>query len=216
MKFLSYDSKFGQLLIKGCYACCLNLLWLICCLPVFTAGASTTALWYVCLKCAHDEDTNIFTMFFHSFKQNFKQATVLWLILLPLGILLGGDIWVLWHLHNATTGTLAVLCTLGLALVAAATVCYVIVLIYVFPLVASVTNTNLAMLKNAFLIGTRYLFSSILVFGVHFIMLVLVVRVFTPLIVLGEGLCVMVCAHFLYRIIDACSYDPNKPQEESE
>ena len=36
MKFLSYDSKFGQLLLKLCYGCCLNILWFVCCLPIFT------------------------------------------------------------------------------------------------------------------------------------------------------------------------------------
>ena len=33
MKFLSYDSKFGQMLIKLCYGCCLNIVWFVCCLP---------------------------------------------------------------------------------------------------------------------------------------------------------------------------------------
>lgn len=212
MKFLSYDSKFGQLLIKCCYACWLSLLWLVCCLPVFTAGAATTALYYVCLKCAHGEETSVTSMFFRSFKQNFKQATVLWLILLPAGVLLGVDIWVLLHLRRALSGTAAILATLGLALVIAACVLYVIVLIYVFPLVASVSNTNWAMLKNSFLIGTHYLFCTILVFAVHFAMFFAVVRVFTPLLLFGEGLCAMISAHFLYKVIDVCSYDPDKSQ----
>ena len=106
MKFLSYDSKFGQLLLKFCYSCWLNILWLVCCLPVFTAGAATTALWYVCLKCARGEETSVTSMFFRAFKENFKQATVLWLIMLPVGILLGVDAWVLYHLFRSFTGTL--------------------------------------------------------------------------------------------------------------
>lgn len=208
MKFLSYDSKFGQLLIKLCYSCWLNLLWAVCCLPVFTVGAATTALYYVCLKCARDEETNVTVMFFRSFKQNFKQATVLWLILLPVGLLLGGDLWVLYHLFRSLTGAPAVLATLALALVVAATVAYAIILTYVFPLVASVSNTNRAMLKNSFFIGTHYLFCTILVFAVHFALFLAVVRIFTPLIIFGEGLCAMVSAHFLYKVIDACSYKP--------
>ena len=47
-------------------------------------------------------------------------------------------------------------------------VAYTIVLLFVFPLVASVSNTNWAMLKNSFFIGTHYLFCTILVFAVHF------------------------------------------------
>ena len=44
MKFLNYNSKFSQTMIKLCYACFLNLLWMICSLPIITIGASTTAL----------------------------------------------------------------------------------------------------------------------------------------------------------------------------
>ena len=44
MTFFSYESKFSQALIKLCYSCYLNLLWFLCSLPIFTIGASTTAL----------------------------------------------------------------------------------------------------------------------------------------------------------------------------
>ena len=50
MKFFSYESRFSQLLLKLCYSCYLNLLWLVCSLPIFTMGAATTALYYTCLK----------------------------------------------------------------------------------------------------------------------------------------------------------------------
>ena len=50
MKFLSYDSPFGQLMMKLCYSCCLNILWFLCCIPIVTIGASTTALYYTSLK----------------------------------------------------------------------------------------------------------------------------------------------------------------------
>jgi len=85
---------------------------------------------------------------------------------------------------------------------------YVIVLEYVFPLVASVSNTNAAMLKNAFLIGTHYLFATILVFAVHFAMFFVVVAWFTPLIIFGEGLCALVSAWLLNSILIACSGTP--------
>lgn len=49
MKFFSYDSPLSQLLLKLCYACYLNLLWFVCCIPIVTVGASTTALYYASL-----------------------------------------------------------------------------------------------------------------------------------------------------------------------
>lgn len=45
----------------------LNLLWLICCIPVFTAGAATTAVYYVTLKLVRDDDGSTIKSFFHSF-----------------------------------------------------------------------------------------------------------------------------------------------------
>ena len=212
MKFFSYESKFSQLLLKLCYACYLNLLWLICSLPVVTLGAATAALYYASLKVVRDEETNVAKMFFRSFRENFRQATVLWLILLGIGLVLGGDGYILYHLRQSSAGTMAVIWTLILALVIAASVFYVIVLLYTFPLVASVKNTNAAMLKNAFFIGTHYLFATILVFAVHFAMFFAVVAVFTPLIIFGEGLCAMISAWLLNSVLAACSYDPEEDE----
>ena len=208
MKFFSYESKFSQLLLKLCYACYLNLLWFVCSIPIFTIGASTTALYYSCLKVVRDEESHVAATFFRAFRQNFKQATVLWLILLAAGLFLVGDGYILYHLRLSSQGPAAVLWTLILAVVTAVSVIYVIVLTYVFPLVASVENTNTAMLKNAFLIGTHYLFATILVFAVHFAMFFVVVAWFTPLIIFGEGLCAMISAWLLNSILIASSGTP--------
>ena len=210
MKFFSYESKFSQLLLKLCYACYLNLLWFVCSIPIFTVGASTAALYYVSLKIVRGEDTYVGPMFFRAFRENFRQATVLWLILLAVGLFLGGDGYILYHLRQTAEGPIAVMWTLILAVVIAAVVMYVIVLLYTFPLVASVKNTNAAMLKNAFLIGTHYLFATILVFAVHFAMFFVVVAWFTPLIVFGEGLCALISAWLLNRVLLSVSYVPEE------
>lgn len=217
MKFFSYESPFSQLLLKFCYSCYLNLLWFICSIPIITLGASTTALYYVTLKIARgEEQTSLTRMFFRSFRENFRQSTVLWLILLAVGIFLAGDGYILYHLRATSVGAVAVMWTLILALVIAAAVLYTIVLFYVFPLVASVSNTNLAMLKNSFFIGVRYLFCTILIFAIHFAMFFVVVRFFTPLIVLGEGLCALGSSYLLSGVIQACSYDPNRKDDVGE
>jgi len=219
MKFFSYESKFSQILLKLCWSCYLNLLWFICSLPIVTIGASTTALYYASLKLVREEDSSLTRQFFRSFRENFKQATVLWLILLGVGLFLGADGYILYHLRLSAAGPLAVMWTLILAVVIAASVVYVIVLLYVFPLLASVCNTNRAMLKNAFLIGTHYLFATILIFAVHFAMFFVVVAWFTPLIVFGEGLCALISAWLLNSILIASSGTPEdrkaeEPKEE--
>ncbi len=195
-------------MLKFCGACYLNLLWILCSLPVFTIGASTTALYYVTLKMVQDEESNITAMFFRAFRENFRQATTLWLIMLGIGLLLAGDGYILYHLHHSAAGIPAVMWTLMLALIIVAAIAYVIVLMYLFPLVASVRNTNWAMLKNSFFIGIHYLFCSILVFAIHLAMFYVVVNLFTPAIIFGQGLCALLSSYLLINVIRACSYDP--------
>ena len=176
----------------GCY---LNLLWLVCSLPIVTIGAATTALYYVTLKIAENEEGDITQQFFRSFKANFKQATVLWLILLAVGIVLGTDIYVLRHLSAATTGVVAVLLTLCLALVIVACVAYAAVLCYVLD------NTNVAMLKNSLLISIRYLSCTICTLAIHAAMAFVIIAIFTPAFVLGEGVCALLSSYLLSPVL---------------
>ena len=60
----------------------LNLIVLVCCLPVFTAGAALTAMHYVLIKMVRDEDGYLIRSYLRSFKENFVQATGMWLIFL--------------------------------------------------------------------------------------------------------------------------------------
>ena len=211
MKFFSYDSPFSQILLKLAWSCYLNLLWLICSIPVFTIGASTAALYAVTLKIVREREGNLTGQFFRAFRENFRQATVLWLILLGVGMLLAGDGYILYHLFRTSQGAAAVFWTLVSALVIAASVAYAIILIYIFPLTASVVNTNLAMLKNSFLIGTHYLFCTILTAGIHFAMFYISVSIFTPILIFGEGLCALLSSYLLSGVIQACSVDPANP-----
>jgi heme/copper-type cytochrome/quinol oxidase subunit 3 len=70
------------------------------------------------------------------------------------------------------------------------------------------------MLKNAFLIATHYLFAAILVFAVHFAMFFVVVAWFTPMIILGEGLCAMISAWLLNNILIISSGTSDDAEEE--
>lgn len=213
MRFFSYDSSFSQALIKISYACWLNLLWMICSLPVFTVGAATTALYSVTLKIADDSEHNITAHFFRAFRSNFAQATRLWLILLLAGVLLGTDGYVVWHLRASSTGFPAVMWTLNLALIIAAAVVYTIILMYTFPLIARFENTDLAMIRNAFLVGVRYLFATIMIFVIHFAMFYAVVAVFTPLILFGEGLCALLSSTMLINVFRVISVPEDEVSE---
>ena len=62
----------------------LNVLTLICSIPLITAGPAFAAMHYVLLKIYRDEETGITKLFFKSFAQNFKQGAVIQLVFLVL------------------------------------------------------------------------------------------------------------------------------------
>ena len=89
----NYDNPVWRFIGKLWDVLVVNILWIICSIPVVTAGASTTAMYYVTLKLARDEDGYTIRSFFKSFKENFKQATAIWLIFLLTGMLLAFDLY---------------------------------------------------------------------------------------------------------------------------
>ncbi len=198
-RLFDIDGPVMGFLTKIVYSVYLNILWLLCCLPIVTAGASTTALYYVTLKMAKNEEGNVTRSFFRSFKENFRQATVIWLILLALGVILGLDGYVFYHMrfHNAVW-------TIGTAVFTVAVAAYLIVLMYIFPLLARFENTTRAMFRNAIMIGMRFLLCTALMAAIHFAMGVVIVRIFTPAVIFGEGLCALLCSYFLSNILALC------------
>ncbi|HHV10791.1 MAG TPA: YesL family protein [Clostridiales bacterium] len=92
MSFFSPDNAFFRLMTKVCQGAVLSLLWLLCSLPLFTAGAATAALSSVMLRLVRDEEGYLFQSFFKAFLTHFKQATAVWLLFVAALILIGGDI----------------------------------------------------------------------------------------------------------------------------
>lgn len=193
------DGPVLQFINKITYSVYLNILWFICCIPIVTAGASTTALFYVTLKIVKNEEGNITKAFFRSFRANLKQGTKIWLILLFLGAILCTDGYVLYHLRFENI--FWTLCTAVFFVAAAA---YAIVLMYIFPLLARFDNTVGAMFKNALFIGVRFLVCTAMMAAVYFMMVLVVIRVFTPAVIFGEGLCALLCSYLLSNILLLC------------
>ena len=91
-RLFNMDNKFFTVMGRVADLIMLNVVFLICCLPIVTIGASLTALHYVTLKMARNEESYIIRSFFKSFKQNFKQATVINLIMLAVAAILYMDL----------------------------------------------------------------------------------------------------------------------------
>ena len=83
--FFNMDSPIMRFLSRVCDLIILNLLTIVCCIPVFTAGASITALFSVTLKMVKGEESYIVRGFFKGFKENFKQSTIIWIIVAVIG-----------------------------------------------------------------------------------------------------------------------------------
>ena len=71
---------------------CLSILWFLCCLPVFTAGAATTALYETVYRYIRKDEGTLLKIFFGAFRENWKRSTLVWLVMLAAGILLGADL----------------------------------------------------------------------------------------------------------------------------
>lgn len=91
-RFFSMDNKFFTFMNKVADLCILNIICLVCCIPIVTAGASITAMYYVTLKMVRNEEAYIVRSFFKSFKDNFKQATIINLIMIAVGAVLYLDL----------------------------------------------------------------------------------------------------------------------------
>ena len=137
--FFSFFDRLSDIVI-------LNVVFFVCCLPVFTIGAALTALSTVTQKMARKEEGYIVRGFFRSFKQNFLQSTGIWLILCFLGLIFALDIRILRGMEGGPviSAALGVLLVLGLI--------YFFEFIYVFPLLAKFDNSILNTMKNALLL----------------------------------------------------------------
>ena len=145
-----FIGKLGDLMI-------LNILWLICSIPIFTIGASTTAVYYVTIKLARDDDVYTRRNFFKSFKENFKQATAIWLLMLVTGIILGFD---LYFFLFVLTGS-SIVRTVFTAAIGALTLIWLCIFSYVFPLQSRFYNPVKRTVFNAFFMSIRHFFHTL-------------------------------------------------------
>lgn len=91
MSILNPDSEFMLAVGKIADYVILNLLCLLFSLPVVTAGAAMSAKFYVSMKMIRGEEPPVCKAFFKSFRENFKQATGIWMVALLIGAVVAWD-----------------------------------------------------------------------------------------------------------------------------
>lgn len=80
MSFINQDSPVMRFISKATDLFFVYVIWFVCCIPIFTIGAATTAKYTVSMHIVKDTEGNIFKDFFAAFKSNFKQSTIIWII----------------------------------------------------------------------------------------------------------------------------------------
>ena len=172
--WFSYDGVINRVLSKAMDCMYLSLLWIVCCIPLFTVGAATTALYYTVNKVVRYDKSGIWREYWHSFRLNFKQATVIWLILLLLYGLLITSCYAAYQLYIVGQIPKIMLIFL-IALVAVLTMWA----IYLFPYLARFNNTTRQLMKNCGWFMLMNFVWSVLLFAIF--VAVVVCSLFVPM-----------------------------------
>ena len=139
-----------SLLIKALTLLCdlmyLNLLFLICSLPIFTIGASTTALYAVLFKRIRGKDFKVGKTYFEEFKSNFKQATLFWIPYFLIISFLAADVYISHNILPENYRFLQYPVSIALFVILWATV-------LVFPQMALFKSPTRQIIKNSAILG---------------------------------------------------------------
>ena len=92
MNIFSSDGWFARIFGTIGDIIVVNILFIICSIPIFTMGASMSAMYYTLLKKQRTGETGgIIKLFFKGFKDNFKKSTIAWLLFLLIAFVFSLD-----------------------------------------------------------------------------------------------------------------------------
>ncbi len=195
-RFFSPDNPVMEFIAKIFDLVILNLIFIFSCVPVITIGASTSALSYVTLKMVRGEDPYIWRNFWKSFRQNFKQGTLVWILSILVFIFLGMDFYII---NSQNTSLFAVVRILLWIVCAVA----LSVFLYVFPVISHFVCTTKQALKNALLMTFGHLPYTLVMLALAGLILFLCsssTKTFAMVVVLS-GICGFSVMSFIYSIM---------------
>lgn len=124
----------------------LNIIFVLFSLPIFTIGASVTALYSMMFKVIKDKEGNLFEGFINAFKKSFVQATACFGLVIFWIIVLWAQ-YMLIIMNPGILGSIYMVIMFMSAILGAFTVSFA------FPVIARYDNSLMANLKNAFLLS---------------------------------------------------------------
>ncbi len=144
MNLLSYDG----LLARGVRAIwrhfVISMCFVLCCLPVVTIGAASTAMCSIHLPSS--DDSGVLKKYFSAFKNNFSQATLIWLIFLGPLLLLCASLYLSFMFTFPGSYVMRIMTPICSSL-------FMSTISYVFPLQARYENPIRTTIRNAFVLG---------------------------------------------------------------
>lgn len=195
-RFFNPDNPVMEFIAKIFDLVILNLIFIFSCVPIITIGASTSALSYVTLKMVRGEDPYIWRNFWKSFRQNFKQGTLVWIFSILIFIFLGMDFYII---NSQNTSLFAVVRILLWIVCAVA----LSVFLYVFPVISHFVCTTKQALKNALLMTFGHLPYTLMMLALAGLLLFLCSsssKLFAMIVVLS-GICGFSVVSFVYSIM---------------
>lgn len=208
-KFFTFMGRVADLII-------LNLICILCCIPIVTIGPALTAMHYVTMKMVRNEESYIVKSFFKSFKENLKQGILINLIMLGVGLLLFMDLNIV---KNMTGGLYKALFVIFFAFL----FLYALIFLYIYPVLAKFYNTTRNIFVNSFLMAIRHLPYTFLMLIVS---LLPIAVLFIPnfqlqsmcvmlTILMGPALIAYINGHFLVKIFDNYVPKEEEPEEDA-
>lgn len=208
-ELFNMDNPFWRFMGKIADVIILNLLWIICCIPIITIGPATTATYYVALRLADDQDGYIFKNFFKSFKQNFRQGVIIGVIMTVIGAFFAYDLYLYRQLSGGMIKYLSMI-MLGIMIL------YLFALTYVFPILAKFVNSVKRTIINAFYMSIRHIVATIVMIVIAVVVIAVTIFIFPPLIILGFGLIAFLQSYFLKRIFNFYIEKEEEVEDENE
>ncbi len=125
----------------------LNLLFILCSIPVVTIGAAASACYAGVGRTLQNRETGlVFRAFFADFRAAFRQATAGWLLELLVLAVLAGDLWFAIAYSEPDNKFFLIFAIVVGAVILLAS-------LWFYPLVARFQNTFSGQLKNSFLLA---------------------------------------------------------------
>ena len=202
-KLFEYDGGIMRMLNKAVDCVFLSFLWILFSLPLITFGASTTALYYTANKVIRHDRSHVLREFWGAFKKNFKQATIMWLILAVLGIIIIGNCLLFYGTSKALFILYIVIASIETAWG-----------IHLFAQIARFDNELTTIMKNSALMGIRHILKTILLFIVFVAGVILFLT--WPILILVLPALYMAAASFILESIFELYMTPEDLELEKE